>query len=92
MMDEFTEAYEDAISRCSAPHAPWTVVPSDAKWFRNLVVAEALVDALRPYRKEWHRTLAERGKVARAELEAFRNELMERERLAKKRRVAVKGA
>ena len=50
------------------------------------------MDALRPYRKEWHRTLAERGKVARAELEAFRNELMERERLAKKRRVAVKGA
>src|SRR5437763_1958281 len=57
--DEFSEAYEDAISRCAAPHAPWMVVPSDAKWYRNLVVAEALVDALRPYRKEWHDTLAE---------------------------------
>jgi PPK2 family polyphosphate:nucleotide phosphotransferase len=87
--DEFTEAYEDAISRCSAPHAPWMVVPSDAKWFRNLVVAEALVDALRPYRNEWHRTLAEQGKVARAELEAFRNELIERERVAKKRPAAA---
>ena len=90
--DEFTEAYEDAISRCAAPHAPWMVVPSDAKWFRNLVVAQALVDALRPYRKEWHETLAEHGKVAGAELEAFRNEQLEKERIARKRRVVAKGA
>jgi PPK2 family polyphosphate:nucleotide phosphotransferase len=89
--DEFTEAYEDAISRCAAPHAPWIVVPSDAKWFRNLVVAEALVDALKPHRKEWEHTLAEQGKIARAELEAYRNEAMERERVAKKEPVAVKG-
>jgi len=90
--EEFTEAYEDAISRCAAPHAPWMVVPSDAKWFRNLVVAQALVDALRPYRKEWHETLAEHGKVAGAELEAFRNEQLEKERIARKRRVVAKGA
>src|SRR5438477_291686 len=57
--DEFTEAYEDAISRCAAPHAPWMVVPSDAKWFRNLAVAETLVAALRPYRREWQKTLEE---------------------------------
>ena len=89
--DEFTEAYEDAISRCAAPHAPWMVVPSDAKWFRNLAVAEALVAALRPYRKEWRRALEEQGKVARAELEAFRKEQEERERGPKKRPVVLKG-
>jgi PPK2 family polyphosphate:nucleotide phosphotransferase len=87
--DEFTEAYEDAISLCAAPHAPWLVVPSDAKWFRNLAVAEALVSALRPYRDEWRTTLAEQGKVARAELEAFRKEQEGRERVPKKRSVAV---
>ena len=90
--DEFTEAYEDAISRCAAPHAPWMVVPSDAKWFRNLAVAETLVAALRPYRKEWRERLEEIGKVARAELEAFRNEEMEKETGAKKRRLVAKGA
>jgi len=89
--DEFTEAYEDAISRCAAPHAPWMVVPSDAKWFRNLAVAEALVEALRPYRKQWRRTLEEQGKVARAEVEAFRKEQEERELRPKKRPVAVRG-
>jgi len=90
--DEFTEAYEDAISRCAAPHAPWMVVPSDAKWFRNLAVAETLVAALRPYRKEWGERLEEMGKVARAELEAFRKEEMEKEAGAKKRRLVAKGA
>jgi len=29
--DEYTEAYEDAISRTAAKHAPWTVVPANAK-------------------------------------------------------------
>jgi PPK2 family polyphosphate:nucleotide phosphotransferase len=72
--DEFTEAYEDAISRCAAPHAPWMVVPSDAKWFRNLAVAETLVGALRPYRKQWQETLEEQGKLKRAELKALRRE------------------
>jgi PPK2 family polyphosphate:nucleotide phosphotransferase len=90
--DEFTEVYEDAISRCAAPYAPWMVVPSDAKWFRNLAVAETLVAALRPYRKEWRERLEEMGKVARAELEAFRNEEMEKQMGAKKRRLVAKGA
>jgi PPK2 family polyphosphate:nucleotide phosphotransferase len=72
--DEFSEAYEDAISRCSAPWAPWRVVPSDAKWYRNLVVAESLAAALRPYRDEWLRTLEDEGKRRRAALEAWRKE------------------
>ena len=89
--DEYTEAYQDVISRCAAPHAPWMVVPSDAKWFRNLAVAEALVDALRPYRKEWLATLDRRGKVSRAELEAFRK-AQERGRDVKKERLHAIGA
>ena len=90
--EEFTEAYEDAISRCAAPHAPWMVVPSDAKWFRDLAVAETLVAALRPYRREWQKTLEERGKVARAALEAFRKEQRQKERGTNKRRAVAKGA
>jgi PPK2 family polyphosphate:nucleotide phosphotransferase len=30
--DDYTAAYEDAISVTAAPHAPWIVVPADAKW------------------------------------------------------------
>jgi PPK2 family polyphosphate:nucleotide phosphotransferase len=43
---EYTTAYEDALSRTSAKHAPWYVVPSNKKWYRNLVVASVIVEAL----------------------------------------------
>jgi PPK2 family polyphosphate:nucleotide phosphotransferase len=79
LWDDFTEAYEDAISRCSASHAPWIIVPADAKWFRNLAVAETIRDALRPYRKQWLETLEEEGKERRAELAAWRKQQKRRE-------------
>jgi PPK2 family polyphosphate:nucleotide phosphotransferase len=68
---EYTEAYEDAISRTAAPHAPWIVVPADAKWYRNLVVAESIVEALREHGKRWKKKLEEIGRERRAELAAL---------------------
>ncbi len=44
--DEYTSAYEDALSRCSSEHAPWFIIPSDHKWFRNLAVARIVVERL----------------------------------------------
>jgi PPK2 family polyphosphate:nucleotide phosphotransferase len=70
--DETTEAYEDAISRCATPQAPWVVVRADSKWYRNLVVAEQVVAALRPYRKRWIKTLEKKSAAARAAIDAFR--------------------
>jgi PPK2 family polyphosphate:nucleotide phosphotransferase len=70
--DDYTEAYEDAISRTAAPHAPWIVVPANAKWYRNLVVAEAVVAALRGQRKSWKKTLDRMGREGRAGLAAYR--------------------
>lgn len=70
--DDYTEAYEDAIEKTSAKHAPWIVVPANAKWYRNLVVAEAIADALRPYRDEWVAKLKEMGKEAKATLREYR--------------------
>jgi PPK2 family polyphosphate:nucleotide phosphotransferase len=44
--DDYTAAYEDMLSRCSTPWAPWWVVPANSKSMRNLVVGAVLVDAL----------------------------------------------
>jgi PPK2 family polyphosphate:nucleotide phosphotransferase len=44
--DEYTEAFEDVLSRCSTKHAPWFIIPSDKKWFRNLAVAQILADTM----------------------------------------------
>jgi PPK2 family polyphosphate:nucleotide phosphotransferase len=44
--DAYTEAYEEALSRCTTERAPWFIIPSDCKWFRNLAVARIVVDYL----------------------------------------------
>lgn len=44
--DAYTEAFEDALSQCSTEHAPWFVIPSNHKWFRNLAIARIVVETL----------------------------------------------
>jgi PPK2 family polyphosphate:nucleotide phosphotransferase len=44
--DDYMKAYQAAISATAAPHAPWFVVPADAKWFTRLVVVAAIIEAL----------------------------------------------
>jgi PPK2 family polyphosphate:nucleotide phosphotransferase len=45
--DAYTEAFEDALSKCSTERAPWFIIPANLKWARNLVIAEIVADALR---------------------------------------------
>jgi PPK2 family polyphosphate:nucleotide phosphotransferase len=44
--DDYQRAFEDALQRCSTRHAPWYVIPSNRKWFRDLAVAEIVAGAL----------------------------------------------
>lgn len=44
--DEYMRAYEDAITRCNTPWAPWYIIPANKKWYRNLVVSRILVETL----------------------------------------------
>ena len=44
--DEYQKVYEDILTRTSKKHAPWFVIPSDNKWFRNLAISSILVEAL----------------------------------------------
>ena len=50
---DYQEAYADALERCSTQYAPWYVVPSDRKWYRNWAVAQLLVEQLRALNLEW---------------------------------------
>jgi PPK2 family polyphosphate:nucleotide phosphotransferase len=42
----YMEAYEDAIFKTSTSWAPWFVIPSNRNWYRNLMVADVIVDTL----------------------------------------------
>ncbi|HMK90176.1 MAG TPA: PPK2 family polyphosphate kinase [Methylocystis sp.] len=44
--DDYIKAFEAMLSRCSTDHAPWFVIPSNHKWFRNLAVSQIIADAL----------------------------------------------
>ncbi len=72
--DAYQGAYAEALSRCSTKAAPWHIVPADRKWFRNIAVAETLVETLRPFRDEWLSDLGARGKEELAKIKALRGE------------------
>jgi PPK2 family polyphosphate:nucleotide phosphotransferase len=44
--DAYTEAFEDALGKCSTDQAPWFVIPSNHKWFRNLAISRIVAETL----------------------------------------------
>lgn len=46
LWSSYMEAFENAISATSTAAAPWYVVPAEERWFRNVVVAQIVRDAL----------------------------------------------
>jgi PPK2 family polyphosphate:nucleotide phosphotransferase len=51
--DDYAEAYQLVLDRCSTDVAPWHVIPSGRKWYRNWAVATLLLDALRDLHPGW---------------------------------------
>jgi PPK2 family polyphosphate:nucleotide phosphotransferase len=70
--DAYQQAYEDAISKCSTDYAPWYIVPSNHKWYRNLAIAHTLVYSMRKYKDEWKSQLEERGRQVLEALKKMR--------------------
>ncbi len=77
---DYQQAYEDALSRCSTSAAPWYIVPSNHKWFRNLAVAHTLVHTMRKYEDDWKAELEERGKEELAEIKKIQADPQEQEK------------
>ena len=46
LWDDYSEAFEEMLEQCSTPYASWHVIPADQKWYRNLAVTRAIVEAL----------------------------------------------
>lgn len=44
--DQYMDAYDDMLSRCSTKDAPWYIIPANYKWFRNMAVSQILMDTL----------------------------------------------
>jgi PPK2 family polyphosphate:nucleotide phosphotransferase len=51
--DAYQAAYATVLERTDTEHAPWHVIPSDRKWFRNLAVGQLLLETLRAMDPQW---------------------------------------
>ncbi|HEY6170362.1 MAG TPA: PPK2 family polyphosphate kinase [Verrucomicrobiae bacterium] len=61
--DDYMEAYEDALNECSTKHCRWHVVPANAKWYRDFVVARRVVEALEELKMDWPKPKEDLSKV-----------------------------
>ena len=69
---EYMKAYEEMISATATKEAPWYVIPADNKWYTRLMVAAAIVDALKDLRLTYPAVEPEKQKAlseARRQLE-----------------------
>ncbi|MGJ9423471.1 PPK2 family polyphosphate kinase [Aeromicrobium sp. CF3.5] len=53
LWSDYAVAYGIALERCSTQTAPWHVVPSGRKWYRNWAMATLLAEALRAMDLQW---------------------------------------
>jgi PPK2 family polyphosphate:nucleotide phosphotransferase len=51
--EQYQAAYQEAIAKCGTKDAPWYVIPSDHKWFRNFAVAEIIVRTLESFKMRY---------------------------------------
>ena len=51
--DDYIDAYQDMLNATSHAQARWHVVPADRNWYRDYVVADAVVRALEGLRLKW---------------------------------------
>jgi PPK2 family polyphosphate:nucleotide phosphotransferase len=49
----YREAYQLALERTNTEIAPWYVIPSDKKWYRNLAIGQLLLDTFRGMALRW---------------------------------------
>lgn len=50
---QYVDAYERVLERCTTDVAPWFVVPSGRKWYRNWAVAALLLERMRTLDLGW---------------------------------------
>jgi PPK2 family polyphosphate:nucleotide phosphotransferase len=70
--DKYMAAYEDALAMTSTEWAPWYIVPANRKWFRNLMIASVLDQALTRLNPQPLNPFSD------ADIERFKNELVKK--------------
>jgi PPK2 family polyphosphate:nucleotide phosphotransferase len=73
--DEYVKAFQDMLHKTSTQHAPWFVIPSNHKWFRDLAVSQIITRTLEELDMQLPETAVDIARIRRryhsAELDAI---------------------
>ena len=75
--NQYTKAYEDALSKTSTKHAPWYIIPANYKWFRNLAVSKIVAEALESLHMKFPALTVDINDIKRKYHKALRKEKTE---------------
>ncbi len=53
LWDDYQQAYQVALTRCSTQAAPWFVVPAERKWYARWAVQQLLIEHLERLDPQW---------------------------------------
>jgi PPK2 family polyphosphate:nucleotide phosphotransferase len=53
--DDYTSAYDAALTRCDTAAAPWYIIPANNKWYRDWAVAQILIETLEEMNPQYPR-------------------------------------
>lgn len=53
LWDDYMEAFQIALDRTSAPHAPWFVIPANNKWYARAAVQRIVISHLETMHPGW---------------------------------------
>ncbi len=61
--DDYMRAFEEVLSRCSMPWAPWYVIPANRNWYRNLAISQIIVETLKKLDMRYPPPLSNAGEI-----------------------------
>jgi PPK2 family polyphosphate:nucleotide phosphotransferase len=67
---DYTEAFEDVLNKTSTERAPWFVIPSNHKWFRDLAVSQIIVRTMEEMDMQMPKPTVDLAKIRREYHEA----------------------
>ncbi|MBW6472603.1 MAG: polyphosphate kinase 2 family protein [Anaerolineaceae bacterium] len=53
LWEDYTNAFEDVLSKTSTSYAPWYIIPANRNWYRNWLISSILVDVLKSLKMKY---------------------------------------
>ncbi len=65
LWNDYTKAFEEVFEKTSTKHAPWYIIPSNHKWFRNLAVSQIVAGTMQDLGMKMPKPTVDLAKIRR---------------------------